>query len=469
MPVRRPRRRPGAAEVLIAASIVLSANLLLVGTTEARPITTHEGVLPAGTDLNEDVLDQPTELFASELAGGKRSYLLNLGDIAFGSPSILGGLARQAGISCETCHQQGAGNAKLFVPGLSSRPGNFDTTGPLFHAKADNGVLDPVTVPSLRGSKYLWPYGHDGRIASLQEFVRNVVVNEFAGPEPSPQIVDALVAYVREISFLPNAKLGAAGRLTAKASDAAHRGEQLFSKPFPHDASLSCAACHQPSAAFVDHRIHDVGSGGMFKTKTLLNANFNAPYFHDGRFDTYDEVVRHFDKTFKLGLSPQDRGDLVAYLEAVGDADKPYTRNDVAGSLDQIAHFASVLDTALPAHNLEVIELVADGVGSEWRELGENFPSLTDTSVSGGRSERAAARQATLGAALALRQIAMAAEARDYDAALQAYAEYRRLAQAARPTLLAAQGWSLFDPQVRARHFESLKQLDRLANTQSAH
>ena len=73
MPVRRPLRRPGAAEVLIAASIVLSANLLLVGTTEARPITTHEGVLPAGTDLNEDVLDQATELFASELAGGKRS------------------------------------------------------------------------------------------------------------------------------------------------------------------------------------------------------------------------------------------------------------------------------------------------------------------------------------------------------------------------------------------------------------
>lgn len=457
----RPYRLPGLA-VLAATGV-----LLLAGIAVARPITTHEGVLPAGTDLNEDVLDQPTELFASELAGGKRSYLLNLGDIAFGSPSILGGLARQAGISCETCHQQGAGNAKLFVPGLSSRPGNFDTTSPRFHAEADNGVLDPVTVPSLRGAKYLWPYGHDGRIASLQEFVRNVIVNEFAGPEPSPQIVDALVTYVREISFLPNAKIGAAGRLTAKASEAARRGEQLFNKPFPHDATLSCAACHQPSAAFVDHKVHDVGSGGLFKTKTLLNADFNAPYFHDGRFDSYDQVVQHFDKTFDLGLSQQDRGDLVAYLEAVGDADKPYTRNDVGASLDQIAQFASVLDTALPAHNREVIDLVADGVGKEWRELGENFPGPTDTSISGGRSERAAARQTTLGAALALRQIAMAAEARDYDTALEAYADYRKLAQAARPTLLAAQGWSLFDPQVRARHFESLKQLDLLAKVQA--
>ena len=42
MPVRRPLRRPGAAEVLIAASIVLSANLLLAGTTEARPITIED-------------------------------------------------------------------------------------------------------------------------------------------------------------------------------------------------------------------------------------------------------------------------------------------------------------------------------------------------------------------------------------------------------------------------------------------
>ena len=86
-------------------------------------------MLPPGTELNEEQLDQPNELFASELAGGKRSYLLNLGDLLFSSPAIFGGVARQAGISCETCHQQGHNNPKLFVPGLSSRPGTFDTTG----------------------------------------------------------------------------------------------------------------------------------------------------------------------------------------------------------------------------------------------------------------------------------------------------------------------------------------------------
>lgn len=452
---------------LWAAALMAAGAVVMMAPVGARPITTHEGVLPPGTELNEDALNQPTELFKSELAGGKRSYLLNLGDMAFGSPSILGGVARQAGISCDTCHQQGSNNAKLYVPGSSGRPGTFDATGPLFNPKADNGVLDPVTPPSLRGARYLAPYGHDGRFGTLREFIRNVIVNEFAGPEPSPQIVDALVDYVQEISFLPSAKLGPRGKLTAVASAAAHRGEALFNKPFSHDPSLSCAACHRPSSAFVDHVVHDIGSGGFFKTPTLVNANFNAPYFHDGRYDTYAEVVRYFDRTYDLQLSSHDRDDLVAYLEAVGGADKPYTRADVDSSLQEIADFVSVLDTALPAHNLEVIDLTADAVGNEWRELGENFPEATNPAVSGGRAERAAARRTVLGAALSLRQIAMAAEAGDYSAAMRVYTEYRREAAAARPILQAAEPWSLFNPENRKRYLASLNALDALATAAS--
>src|SRR6201985_3868302 len=129
----------------------------------------------------------------------------------------MGGGARQANISCKTCHVNGAGNAKLFMPKMSTRPGNFDTTGPLFNPRANNDVLDPVTIPSLRGARYLAPYGHDGRMGSLRDFVRNVIVNEFAGPEPSPAILDALVAYIQDIDFLVNEKLGSRGRVNAQA------------------------------------------------------------------------------------------------------------------------------------------------------------------------------------------------------------------------------------------------------------
>ena len=70
---------------------------------------------------------------------------------------------------------------------------------------------------------------------SLRDFVHNVIVNEFAGPEPSPVILDALVAYIQDIDFLPNPSLGPGGRLIGKISDSERRGEALFKKPFPHD------------------------------------------------------------------------------------------------------------------------------------------------------------------------------------------------------------------------------------------
>ena len=115
----RPRPSPRAAlfAILVTAS---AAAVLAFGANPlgSRPITTREGALPAGTDLNDDLFDQPTERFVFEAAGGKRSYLFNLGDMAFSSPAIFGGLARQAGVSCDTCHQNGAGNPKLYVPGL---------------------------------------------------------------------------------------------------------------------------------------------------------------------------------------------------------------------------------------------------------------------------------------------------------------------------------------------------------------
>jgi cytochrome c peroxidase len=455
-PISRLRTSITAAS--LAAMLALGAGL-----AHSAPITTKESVLPPGTELNEDQLDQPTELFYSELAGGKRSYLLNLGDLLFSSPGILGGVARQAAISCESCHQQGSSNAKLYIPGLSHRPGTFDTNGALFNPKADNGVLDAVRIPSLRGANFLAPYTHDGRFPTLREFIHNAIVNEFGGPEPSAQVLDALETYVKEIAFLPNPKLAAGGRLSKEASGAARRGEVLFNKPFRHDAAMSCAGCHKPDSAFVDHQLHDVGTGGWVKTPTLLNADFNAPYFHDGRFDSYGEVVGYFDRHFDLGLSAGERGDLVAYLDAVGDAKQPITRNSVQAEIDELEQFASVLDHAIPEHNQEVIQLTVDVVGNEWRELGENFPEHSDTSVGGGLKERLRARGAVRGLVLGLRRIAMAASAGDYGEASQAFAEYRQQVAAAADDLKLAEPWSLFNPTVRDAHFKALQQLANLA------
>jgi len=433
--------------------------ICLVGRVMAFPVDGDQTTLPPKTELNEDALDRPREIFRSEIAGGK-SYMINLGNLAFSSPGILGGVARQAGLSCETCHVNGAGNAKFYIPKMSTRPGNFDTTGPLFNPKADNQVLDPVRIPSLRGARYLAPYGHDGRMASLRDFVRNVIVNEFAGPEPSPVIVDAIVAYIQDIDFLPNPSLGPGGRLIGKISESERRGEALFMKPFPHDPNLSCAGCHVPSAAFVDHRQHDIGSGGLFKTPTLRNADFNAPYFHDGRFDNYDQVVAHFDRAFDLGLSAQDRLDLVAYLTAVGDGTQPYERDGAGASLKEINNFTIVLGSAIAAGDKDIVSLAVDTIGNELRELTEQYPDRKNTSVSGGEQQRVLARTALKELVLTLRRIDMAtADGRSSDAAAD-YKNYRYLMAAAVPALLAsAEPWSLFNPAVHDSHYAALRQV----------
>ena len=453
------------------AALIAAAGLLLIAlhpVAHSFPVNGYQTVLPEGTELNEDAIEQPRELFHSEAIDGRKSYLIDLGDMAFSSPYIFGGPARKAGLSCASCHVNGAANAKFYIPGMSSRPGNFDTTGPFFNPRADNGVLDPVTIPSLRGARYLAPYGHDGRMGSLRDFVHNVIVNEFAGPEPSPAILDAIVVYIQDIDFLPNPRIEPDGRLTAKASAAERRGQALFSKPFPHDPSLSCAACHVPSGAFVDHRQHDVGSGGLFKTPTLVNADFNAPYFHDGRYDSFDQVVAHFDRFFALHLSASDREDLVAYLKAVGDGVRPYEPDGVDPRMKEITDFSSVLATAIPGHDAATVSLTAESVSNELRELIEHFPDRMDSTVSGGQTQRLVARAALKELVLSLRKIELAATGGHFDEAASVYKDYDdRLAKVV-PPLKAAESWSLFNPAVHDAHYAALRQMFETA-TKTTH
>ena len=446
----------------VAAMIAFSATQ-----ASAFPVDGYSTVLPKGTELNEDAIDRPTELFHAETMGGTKSYLVKLGDMAFSSPYIFGKRARRAQISCSTCHVNGASNPKLYVPGMSIRPGTFDTTGPFFNPPADDGVLDAVTIPSLRGARYLAPYGHDGRFPSLGDFVTNVIVNEFAGPEPSPLLVKAMVAYIQNIDFLPNPRLGPDGRLTDKASASEKRGEALFSKPFPKQPSMSCAQCHTPSGAFVDHLQHDVGTGGYFKTPTLINADFNAPYFHDGRYSSFGQVIDYFDGLFELKLSKRDKADLVAYLKAIGDGEHPITPDGVDPQMTEIEEFSSVLDTAIPAHDMAVISLTVSTVGDELREFTEHFPDRMDTTVKGGVAERNAARASLKMLVLSLRKIELLAKTGAFDDAMSVYQSYMQNFEKSRPVLMAAVPYSLFTPAVHDAHYAALRQM-LMAATHSA-
>jgi cytochrome c553 len=438
--------------------------LALLGVPAMASSAPHgtDGLLPLGTDLGEEAFEHPREVFRSEASGGRKSYMVILGDVAFSSPKLLGTVARQAGISCATCHVNGTTNPRLYIPNLSTRPGNFDTTNALFNPKTDDGVMDPLTIPSLRGAHLLAPYGHDGRTLSLRDFVRNVVVNEFAGAEPPPQLLDALVIYIEDIDFVPNRRLGPSGKLAGKSA-AERRGEKLFYQPFAHDPHLSCASCHQPAEAFVDHRQHDVGSGGLFKTPTLLNSNFNAPYFHDGRYSDFAQVVAHFDRTFSLSLSARDQRDLTTYLQAIGGGEQAELPDDIQTRVKELTSFATVLDTAIPQHDIGAATLVVDTLDREVRELTDKFPERKDASVSGGFEERMRVRSALKGLVLLLHEVDAAAEEGRFDEASAALAEYRAQMPAAVAAMQAAQPWSLFDRQIHDAHYAALRQLYQAA------
>ena len=50
---------------------------------------------------------------------------------------------------------------------------------------------------------------------------------------------------------------------------------------------------------FTDFGLYNVTGNeddkGLFKTPTLRNIEYSAPYMHDGRFNTIDEVIEHYN------------------------------------------------------------------------------------------------------------------------------------------------------------------------------
>ena len=336
--------------------------------------------LPPGSDIfAQDPLPRLVLQFEEEGIDEADLPLVAYGDMLFDSPQIFGAPARDLGISCATCHNRSDINNRLFVPGLSHAAGGMDVDSAFFNPIANDRRDDPLDTPSLRGIRFTAPYGRDGRVAGLREFTRNVIVGEFAGDEPTPFMLDALMAYMLEFDFLPNSMLAADGRLTDAAPEAARRGEAIFNRPFAGLRGQSCATCHQPSANFIDRLAHDIGSAppgydsarsGAFDTPTLLGTAYTAPYFHDGSLPTLASVVNWFDDTKALGLSADERADLTAYLEAVGGADDPFEAFDAENTPFRLAFaelttFASTLDTLLPRRDARHILLLTDTVAGD--------------------------------------------------------------------------------------------------------
>ena len=107
---------------------------------------------------------------------------------------------------------------------------------------------------------------------------------------------------------------------------AAGRGRDLF------NGRAKCASCHVPPL-FVEpgwpmHTAAQIGIDDFqakrspderYRTTPLrgLFVRAKGGFYHDGRFATLDDVVNHYDMHLRLGLTTQQKHDLVEYLKSL--------------------------------------------------------------------------------------------------------------------------------------------------------
>jgi hypothetical protein len=109
-------------------------------------------------------------------------------------------------------------------------------------------------------------------------------------------------------------------------TSAAQRGRTLF------NGKARCAECHVPplftEPGWNMHTPEEIGiddfqanraPDGRYRTSPLkgLWTHTKGGFYHDGRFATLADVIRHYDQLWSLGLSNSERADLEQYLRSL--------------------------------------------------------------------------------------------------------------------------------------------------------
>jgi cytochrome c peroxidase len=287
-------------------------------------------------------------------------------------------------MSCATCH----------APAMAFTDGNAVSNG-------IDGIAGRRSAMALINLGYAASYFWDGRIATLEEQILRPVrdtiemhetwmnaMAELQGHPAYPGLFNA--AFGTTVIDSTNAARAIAQFLRTLISgnskyDRVVRGEDAFTvdegqglflfqaeggavgvpiqipgmdSTVVGQGGADCFHCHSVSAGlFTDEQFHnnavqtdpytDMGraevtndpfDAGKFKTPTLRNIMLTAPYMHDGRFATIDEVLDHYndgghpgttvdafmkftDPDLTLELTAQKRLQIKAFLNALTDMD----------------------------------------------------------------------------------------------------------------------------------------------------
>ncbi len=280
---------------------------------------------------------------------------VDLGRRLFYDPILSG----DSTLSCSGCHNQAYGftdNGKRWSTGIDSIEG-------------DRNAMQIINL--MWAEEFFW----DGRSLGLEAQALEPVINPIEMHENWPNAVEKLSRHslypkLFSQAFGPNSitKENAAkaisqfertlisanakyhrwryGKAGGELSEQEERGRLIF-----FGEKAECFHCHT-DMVFTDNAFHNNGLDrifdadneghfaitgaqedmGAFRTPTLVNIALTAPYMHDGRFQTLEEVVDHYSENvqFSIFLDPlirpngfqltdQEKEDLVAFMHTLTD------------------------------------------------------------------------------------------------------------------------------------------------------
>ncbi len=199
-----------------------------------------------------------------------------------------------------------------------------------FHLNPDDRPQERrlrLDTTSLRGLFVQQIHGSKRSLRSVEDFTefeqRTAYFNgdQIHAAKKGMEILDRIqVSHMAQMQnmfdFPPAPDLDFSGRLDRrKATEAEVRGEDLFF------GKAKCATCHTPPF-YLDQQMHDLKlerfldepGRGPIKTFTLRGIKESPPYLHDGRCLTLEDTVEFFNLVLELGLSEQEKKDLVSFM-----------------------------------------------------------------------------------------------------------------------------------------------------------
>jgi cytochrome c peroxidase len=282
-------------------------------------------------------------------------------------------LSRSGTISCASCHDEKKAftDGKQFSTGIDDKVGNRNSM-PLFNLAWKNSFFWDGRAASLREQALMPIEDHTEMGHNLDELVSELsnhqnYPGEFSSAFGDAKITSERIGIAIEQFLLTltsfDSKFDRAAEGEATLTEQEKRGFKLFMTEFDPRRGLhgaDCFHCHG-GAFFTDNRFHNNGlepsddlglkqfteketDRSKFATPSLRNIAATAPYMHDGRFSTLEEVVEHYATGVRrsptldpnlakhpdggVPISPDDQAALVAFLKTLTDQ-----RLDVSNSL----------------------------------------------------------------------------------------------------------------------------------------